>query len=164
MRTTDRNVFPVTDRTAFRNWLLALVATAIVTATCVAWVDRPAAELFDRHFPQAEWRLWIDRLVTPFEAGVLAALVFLLACGAWVISGRRLASWTRMLMLCSWAAMWRPQPILSSNTSSAAAGSTPLISATIYTAFISSTAAHIGTAFRQEPRRSLRQSQPCSGS
>ena len=106
MSTTDRNVLHATERTAFRNWVLGLAATTIATVVCIAWLDRPAAEFFNRHFPQADWRLWIDRLVAPFEAGVLAALAFLLACGAWVISGRRLASWTRMLMLCSWAAMW----------------------------------------------------------
>jgi hypothetical protein len=69
------------DKASLRRWLLALAATTILTAACVIWVDRPAAEFFDRHFPQAEWRLWIDRLVAPFEAGVLAALVFLIACG-----------------------------------------------------------------------------------
>ena len=106
MSTTDRDVFNRTEGKAFRNWLLSLVATAIATAVCVIWVDRPAAEFFDRHFPQAEWRLWIDRFIAPFDAAVLAALVFLLACGTWVISGRRLASWTRTLTLCSWAAMW----------------------------------------------------------
>lgn len=106
MNTTDRNVSHVTDKTAFRNWLLALTIAAIATVACIAWIDRPAAEFFDRYFPQAEWRLWIDRLVAPFEAGVLVALIFLFSCGAWVISGRRLPSWTRTPTLCSWAVLW----------------------------------------------------------
>lgn len=106
MSTTDPSILHVSDKTAFRNWALALVVTAIATAACVAWIDRPAAEFFDRHFPQAEWRLWVDRLVAPFDAAVLAALVFLLACGAWAISGRRLASRTRTPLLCAWACMW----------------------------------------------------------
>ena len=94
------------DSARLRNWLLAFAATAILTAACVAWVDRPAAEFFDRHFSQAEWRLWIDRVVAPFEAAVFALFLFLLGCGARVVSGRRLASWTRTPLLCSWAAMW----------------------------------------------------------
>jgi membrane-associated phospholipid phosphatase len=42
----------------------------------------------------------------PSDLVVVAALVFLFGSGVFVMSGRRLGSWTRTPLLGSWAAMW----------------------------------------------------------
>lgn len=42
----------------------------------------------------------------PLDLVVLTALLFLLGCGAWVLSERFLPRWTRTPFLCSWATIW----------------------------------------------------------
>jgi membrane-associated phospholipid phosphatase len=93
-------------KTAFRNWLYTAAATVILVAGCIAWVDRPVAEFFDQHVRQTEIWVWVGRALAPLDFVVLAALLFLLGCGTWVLSGRTLPLWSRIPVLCSWAAMW----------------------------------------------------------
>jgi len=92
--------------TAFRSWLLALAATVIAVLVCMVYVDRPVAEFLDasvRH--TALWK-WIDLLLSPVPLAVVAALLFLLACGTWLLSGHALPPSTRVPTLCCWATMW----------------------------------------------------------
>ena len=91
---------------AFRNWLFALAAMAVAVVACIAYIDRPVAEFFDRHLRHTPAWVWLDRALAPLDLVVVTALLFLLGCGTWVISGRLLGSWTRTPLLCSWAAMW----------------------------------------------------------
>jgi membrane-associated phospholipid phosphatase len=87
-------------------WLFTCAATVVVVIFCLAYVDRPSAEFFEAHVRHTGTWIWVRRLLAPFDAAVLAALLFLLGCGAWVISGRSLSSWTNVPRFCSWAAMW----------------------------------------------------------
>ena len=91
---------------AFRNWLLAFAATAIAVVGCIAYIDRRVAEFFDGHLRHTTTWVWLDRALAPLDLAVVTALLFLLGCGTWVMSGRLLSSWTRKPLLCSWAAMW----------------------------------------------------------
>jgi membrane-associated phospholipid phosphatase len=97
---------PMNDNTSFRNWLLTFAVTVIVVLVCMAYVDRPGAEFFDAHVRHTASWVWLDRSLRPLDAAVVLALLFLLVGGAWVVSGRSLGSWTRVPLLCSWAAMW----------------------------------------------------------
>jgi len=96
----------MSEKIAFRIWLLAFVATAVAVVVCIAYVDRPVAQFFDAHLRRTTAWVWLDRALAPLDFFVLLALLFLLSCGAWVISGRLLPSWTRTPLLCSGAAMW----------------------------------------------------------
>ena len=94
------------ERNAFRSWLLALVATVIVTIGCVAWVDRPVADFVEQHLRHTTFWTVLTIALLPISLVVFAALLFLLGCGAWMLSGRQLARWTRVPLLGSWATMW----------------------------------------------------------
>jgi membrane-associated phospholipid phosphatase len=91
---------------ALRRWLLTFAAMVVLVLLCMAYVDRPMAEFLERHVRHTEARIWVRRALAPFDLFVVAALFFLLGCGAWIISGRTLSSWARTPLLCSWAAMW----------------------------------------------------------
>lgn len=94
------------EKSEFRVWLLVFIGTVIVVIVCMAYVDRPAAEFFERHVRHTALWVWVRWALAPFDAFVLAALFFLLGCGGWVFSGRPLRSWMRAPLLSSWAAMW----------------------------------------------------------
>jgi membrane-associated phospholipid phosphatase len=93
-------------KVAFRNWLFLAAVTAILVAICMVYIDRPLAEFLDRYFRHTSIWVWVARALTPLDIVVVAALLFLLGCGTWVLSGRTLPPWTRIPLLCSWAAMW----------------------------------------------------------
>jgi membrane-associated phospholipid phosphatase len=96
----------MSDDAAFRTWLFAFAATTVAVVMCIAYVDRPVALFFDAHLRHTAARVWLSRALAPLELVVLTALLFLLSCGAWVLSGRELGLWTRTPLLCSWAGMW----------------------------------------------------------
>src|SRR5437879_12144789 len=96
----------MSDNIAFRNWLLAFAATAIAVVACIVYVDRRVAEFFDGRLRHATTWVWLDRALAPLDLAVVTALLFLLGCGIWVMSGRLLSSWTRTRLLCRWPAMW----------------------------------------------------------
>jgi membrane-associated phospholipid phosphatase len=96
----------VNDSAAFRNWLIAGAAAAIVVVVCIAYVDRSTAEFFEGHLRHTAAWVWIARALAPIDLAMVTALLFLLACGAWTLSGRALAQWTQAPLLCCWAAMW----------------------------------------------------------
>jgi membrane-associated phospholipid phosphatase len=94
------------SKNAFRNWLIISAATMIVVVVCIVYIDRPIAEFFEKRVAHTGIWVWTARALAPIDAAVVAALLFLLACGAWVLSARPLPQWTRIPLLCSWAAMW----------------------------------------------------------
>jgi membrane-associated phospholipid phosphatase len=89
-----------------KNWLIAFALTVIVVAVCYAYVDRPVAEFLDRRMRHAIGWVLLERALAPFNLVVVAALLFLFACGIRVVSGGALGSWTRTPLLCAWATMW----------------------------------------------------------
>jgi membrane-associated phospholipid phosphatase len=90
----------------FRRWLLLLALCAIAVVGSVYYADRPVAEFFNAHVRHTELWSWLNRLLAPFEAVPVAALLFLLGLGCWRGSGRQLAVWTLEPLLCSWSAVW----------------------------------------------------------
>jgi len=96
----------MSDKAALRSWMVAFAATAIAVELCAAYIDRPVAEFFDAHFRHTIMWVWIERGLAPLNWVVVMAMLFLFGCGLWVVSGGSLGSWTRTLLLCSWAAMW----------------------------------------------------------
>jgi hypothetical protein len=89
-----------------RNWLIAGAATVVATLLCVFYVDRPLVEYFEIHLRHTEiWNVLHAALFAVVFVPV-AAMVFLFACGAWVVSGRSLSRSARVPLLCSWATMW----------------------------------------------------------
>ena len=93
-------------RRAFRSWLIAGAATVIATLLCIAYLDRPLAELFELHLRHTP--VWNGLYVALLPLGLvpLAAVIYLFACGAWILSGRLLPRSTIAPLLCSWATVW----------------------------------------------------------
>lgn len=96
----------MSDNAAFRIWLFSFAATTIAVVLCIAYVDRPVAIFFGAHITHTAAWIWFSRALAPLDLVVVMALMFLLGCGTWVISGRSLPSWTQTPVLCSWAGMW----------------------------------------------------------
>lgn len=94
------------DNVAFRRWLFVLVLCAIAVVVCVCFIDRPAAELFNAHFRNTVVSAWIKSLLAPLVLVPVAALLFLLSAGCWLLSGRQLSTWTQVPLLCSWSTIW----------------------------------------------------------
>jgi membrane-associated phospholipid phosphatase len=90
----------------FRRWLLALICCFVGTVVSILCTDHPLADFFGAYVAHTTARYWLDRLLGPLVLFPVAALLFLFACGCWRISGRKLAAWTRPLLLCSWSATW----------------------------------------------------------
>lgn len=96
----------MSDRTAFRCWLLAFALCLAAVAACIAYGDRLVADLVQAHLGHTHLSLWLDRALRPLDLVVIAALFFLLGCGIWLLSGRQLRRWTETPLLCSWSATW----------------------------------------------------------
>ncbi len=64
------------------------------------------AEFFNAHIRHTELWGWLDRLLAPFVAIPVAALVFLLGLGCRLLSGRQLRAWSVKPLLVSWSAIW----------------------------------------------------------
>jgi membrane-associated phospholipid phosphatase len=91
---------------AFRIWLLTLALSAISILLCIGYIDRPAAEFFNAHVrPYAVWD-WLNYLLAPLVIIPIAALLFQFGAGCWLLTGRRLAMWTRTPLLYSWGVIW----------------------------------------------------------
>jgi len=96
----------MSDKPAFRNWLLALALCVVAVGLCIAYVDRPLAEWLDAHVRHTEFWAALNLALFPFLLVVVAALFFLLGCGVSVISGHPLRPWTAIPIRCSWSTMW----------------------------------------------------------
>jgi membrane-associated phospholipid phosphatase len=90
----------------FRTWLFAFAATTVAVVVCISYVDRPVALFNEAHLRHTPAWVWLSRALLPLDLVVITALLFLLSCGVWVLSGRRLRPAVRTPLLCSWAAMW----------------------------------------------------------
>ena len=96
----------MTDKARFHAWLLMLATTIFFVILSIAYLDRPTAEFFDIHVRPSMLWVWVARCLAPLQLVVVTALLFLIGCGAWVVSGRALSEATRVALLCSWATMW----------------------------------------------------------
>jgi len=96
----------MTDRAAFRYWLLGLALCGAAVTACIKYGDRLVAHSVEAHLRHTHLSLWLNRALRPLDFVVLAALVFLLGCGIWVLSGRQLRRWTEAPLLHSWSATW----------------------------------------------------------
>jgi membrane-associated phospholipid phosphatase len=94
------------DKAAFRTLLSAFAATAFAAVVCIAYVDRPVAVFFEGHLRHTAAWVWLTRALAPLDLAVVMALLFLLGCGVWVVSGRPLSAWMQTPLLCCWAGMW----------------------------------------------------------
>ena len=89
-----------------RSWIIWFLISAAATGISVAYVDRPLALFLDANVRHTEFWSWLSPALYPFVLLVPVALFFLLGCGLWLISGRKLPEWTDTPLACSWAAMW----------------------------------------------------------
>lgn len=94
------------NHNALRHWLLWLVLCALAVVACLLYADQLLAIFFDVHLRHTQ--LWesLNHTLSVLALVVVIALFFLLGCGIWAASGRRLAPWTQRPLLCSWSAMF----------------------------------------------------------
>lgn len=90
----------------FSRWLLALAVSGCATYFCVLFVDRPAAEFFDRSIRHTAWCGGINSFLALFLLVPIAAVLFLLGLGCWLLAGRPMARWTGTPVLCCWSVIW----------------------------------------------------------
>jgi len=90
----------------FRRWLPTLALCVLAVMVSVSYVDRPVAVYVDTHVRHTGWWGLLGHFLAPLVLVPVAALVFLLGSGCWLLSGRQLGAWTLKPMLCSWSATW----------------------------------------------------------
>lgn len=90
----------------FSRWLLALAISGGATYLSVLYVDRPAAEFFDRSVRHTIWWGGINGFLAPLVVVPIAAVLFLLVLGCWLLAGRQMAVWTLKPVLCCWSVIW----------------------------------------------------------
>jgi membrane-associated phospholipid phosphatase len=94
------------DERESRLWLLTSALCVIAVVVSVSYVDRPAAVLFNTYVRHTELWGWLNRLLAPFVLVPVAALIFPLGLGCWLLSGRQIGTWALKPLLCSWSAIW----------------------------------------------------------
>jgi len=99
--------------TSFRRWLAALALCAVGVALCAKYVDRPVADFIYAHWSHESIYLFVTHIPDRLEWVVMLAVALLLAAGCWAIAGRRLASWTQMPLVASWALVWTSTAVLA---------------------------------------------------
>jgi len=90
----------------FRLWLLACLLCAILVILSIKYVDRPVADYVHAHLLQSQTFEAFGTALDVLSLAAVFAFAFLLACGCWVLAGRRLGLWTPTPLLCSWALVW----------------------------------------------------------
>jgi hypothetical protein len=96
----------MTNQGAFRAWLIAFFLCAIVVIFSIAYVDRPVADYVSANFLDSHFFALFGKQLGRLAVFVGLGFAFLGACGLWVVSGRRLPSWTEVPLRCSWSLMW----------------------------------------------------------
>lgn len=72
----------------------------------MAYVDLPLAQFLDRTVRHTQLWTVLEGALRPIALVPVAAMVFLLGCGLWLISGYEPGSWTRFPLALSWATMF----------------------------------------------------------
>lgn len=83
-----------------RPWLLALGICVAVVLICVQWVDRPVADWSAAHFGGTAAIALGRGFLRLSEPVFVAVVAFVIACGAWRLSGGPLPSWTQLPLRC----------------------------------------------------------------
>jgi membrane-associated phospholipid phosphatase len=96
----------MSNRDALRAWLIAFVLCVIVVIFSIAYVDRPVADYVNANFLDSHFFAWFGKQLGRLAVFVGLGFAFLGASGLWVLSGRRLPSWTEIPLLSSWSLMW----------------------------------------------------------
>lgn len=89
-----------------RRRLPALICCIAATAASVHYLDHPLADFFAARVAHTAVGWWLNRLLGLLVFFPVAALMTLFAGGCWMMSGRKLAPWTRPFLACAWSAIW----------------------------------------------------------
>jgi PAP2 superfamily len=92
---------------AFRIWLASFGLCAAIVIFLMAFVDRPVADWVVRsHLLESSLLSMLGHDLGRLAVFVAIGFLFLGGSGCWVLSGRSLAPWTEIPLLCSWSLMW----------------------------------------------------------
>jgi membrane-associated phospholipid phosphatase len=91
---------------AFRNWLIAFGACAVVSLLSVAYLDRPVADYVHLNLLQSRIIQGLASALGPLVVFVALAFLVLLAAGSLVLAGRDLGPRFEAPLLCSWSTVW----------------------------------------------------------
>jgi membrane-associated phospholipid phosphatase len=89
-----------------RSWLLALVLCIVLAVFSLMYLDQPIANWVESNVRHTEVFSWITGALRPLVLVAVLAPFFLVACGCYLISGRRLPAWTDTPLLCAWSVVW----------------------------------------------------------
>jgi membrane-associated phospholipid phosphatase len=96
----------VNGDSSFKAWLMAAAAVAAALLVCLAWVDRPVADLVQAHLRGTAFFDWTTRALDLLPSLLLPVLLGLAAAGVLALRGRPMPAWTRLPMLCAWSVAW----------------------------------------------------------
>ena len=91
---------------AIRRWLLRLGCCIVATAASLRYVDQPLAGFFAAHLAHTLAGWWLNRLLAALVLFPVVALLVLFVCGGRLMSGRKLAAWSRPVLLGAWSIVW----------------------------------------------------------
>jgi len=89
-----------------RNWLIAFVVCTVIVVLCIAYVDFSAAAFIEKNIRHTASGAMLEHAFLYVDVLVLLPLIFMLACGLWALSGRHIAAWTEIPLLCCWSMVW----------------------------------------------------------
>ena len=98
--------FAAIGRVVRRAWLFGFVASAILTAFSIAYIDRPLASFIDAHFRHTIGWVALDQSIEPLKLVAISALFFLFWVGYRSVCGYGLKPWAVKAFVCSWAVVW----------------------------------------------------------
>jgi membrane-associated phospholipid phosphatase len=89
--------------TPFRRWVIASILFTVITLLCIVYLDHPVAEFLEKNFRHTPTGIWIEKIFLHADLLVVFPCGFMLSCGLWVMSGRKLTLWAERLMVCCWS-------------------------------------------------------------
>jgi membrane-associated phospholipid phosphatase len=89
-----------------RTWLVLFAATALLSAACIRYIDRPISDYVATHSSTTAIRAVVDPVFMAMGAVALLTMLSLLGCGLWLATGRQVTPHARIPLLCAATLLW----------------------------------------------------------
>ena len=102
----DASQGPRTRPSEIGRWLVFASSSTLAVLVAMARLDLPVAAFVSSNLSRAPLYGLTTRVLGTLSLVVVLALTFLVAAGLSALSGRRMASFLRTPLLCSWSVLW----------------------------------------------------------